>query len=419
MRILLVGFGTRGDVQPLLALGKGLQEAGYTITLAAGSNFRELVENAGLDYALIRTDMQALMSSDSGKEWVEGGNNQLKQARTMRKMILEAGAEVGQDLLNAAQDADVLVSGLPSFGMLHAIAQHQNKQHITILFAPLTPTREHAATIQPMIPRTDTFLNRLSGSIGQYFTHWIMRDATNEFRASLGLPPLTFREYAAAYNQRLPVIYGLSPLVLPKAEDWGEQITVTGYWFYDAPADWQPSPALADFLRAGEAPVYIGFGSMTSSAPEKTARIMIEALQQTGKRGIIHSGWAGLNNSDLPDDMHLLDYAPHDWLFPQMAAVIHHGGAGTTAAALRAGVPSAVVPHMSDQPYWGRRVHELGVGTAPISRQNLTSDRLAHMIRALTSDASAREKAAELGRNIRAEDGVGNAVRTFQQLLSR
>jgi len=410
MHILLIGFGSRGDVQPLLALGCGLQDAGYRVSIASSLNFRALIEDAGLTFAPIRTDMQALMTGEHGQQWIESGNNYLKQAQSMRRMIAEAGEAVGQDLLNAAHDADVLVSGLSSFGVADAIAQKFNKQHVTVLLAPMNPTRFHAATMQPSIPRKNIALNRFAGYVGQYFTHWIFKPVTDQFRASLGLESLRFGGFARAYNQRVPVLYGLSPLVMPRAEDWGAHIHVTGYWFYDAPNDWQPSDDLSRFLQAGEPPVYIGFGSMSATDPEGTAHMMLEALQQSGQRGIIHSGWANFTADQLPDTVYLLDYAPHDWLFPQMAAVIHHGGAGTTAAALRAGVPNSVVAHMADQPYWGRRVHELGVGAPYVQRTKLNPQRLATMIRETVSDAGMRERAASLGQQIRQENGVERAV---------
>lgn len=418
MHILLIGFGSRGDVQPLLALGQGLQQAGYDVSIAAASNFKSLVEDAGLGYAYIGADMQTLMSSDDGKHWVENSKgNYFKQAQVMRRIINQAGEDVVNDLMTATSEADVLVSGLSSFGLIDAIATHQNKPHLTILLAPMHPTRTHAATMQPIVPRSNIFLNRLSGTIGQYFTHWIFKEATNQLRENLGQAPLKFKQFSTAYNRRVPTLYGLSPQMMPRADDWAEHIHVTGYWFHDVADDWQASQALLDFLDAGPAPVYIGFGSMSSSDPAATTRLMIDALQQTGQRGIIHSGWAELNERDLPDSVFLLDYAPHEWLFPKMAAVIHHGGAGTTAVALRAGVPNSVIAHMADQPYWGRRVHELGVGLPVIQRHQLTTDQLATLLRQLTTDPSLREKATQIGHTIQQEDGVTQAVTVFNHHL--
>ncbi|MBZ0298047.1 MAG: glycosyltransferase, partial [Anaerolineae bacterium] len=230
--------------------------------------------------------------------------------------------------------------------------------------------------------------------------------------------PMTRGQFRHIWNHT-PLINGFSPYVVPHAPDWPDHVYTTGYWFYDKHPDWQPDAALLDFLQAGPPPVYLGFGSMSNRNPEATANIMIEALKRTGQRGIISKGWAGLHSRSLPESIFLLDSAPHDWLFPQMAAIVHHGGAGTTATALRAGVPSTVVPHMADQFYWGRRVYELGVGDPAIYRHKLNVDRLATAIEHMISDQAMRQRAAELGVKLQQEDGVGNAVAAFQDILQQ
>jgi sterol 3beta-glucosyltransferase len=418
MRILLIGFGSRGDVQPLIPLGNGLKEAGYEVSIAAGSNFQQWIEDEGFNYELCHVDMEAVMNSENAKEWVENSsNNPIKEAQNMRRLVSDFGIEGAEDFIEMAEKADVLVSGLPIFHIIESLAQKFNKKHITILFVPMNPTRDADATMVPMIPQKSIFLNRLSGYIGQYFTHYIFGDAANTFRESIDLPPMRYSDYVRAYNRDVPVIYGLSQQVMPRPDDWREHIYVTGYWFHDTKGDWQASSELETFLKAGKAPVYIGFGSMSNKNPEATTRIMIDALKQTGQRGIIYTGWAGLEAEDLPEDIFLLDYAPHDWLFPRMAAVIHHGGAGTTAAGLRAGVPSAVVSHMADQPYWGRRIHELAVGAPLIRRHELSTERLADTIQLMINDTAMQERAAELGERIRQENGVANAVAAFDKIL--
>ena len=419
MRILLIGFGSRGDVQPLLALGHGLRAAGCEVVIAAAADFQRMVTHAGLAYARLRTDMQALMSGDSGTQWIENSSASIiQEARNMRRMIDEVGRAFTEDLMGVAQDAEVLISGLSSYGTAQAIAEKFGKRHIVALYAPLTPTASHAATIAPMLPRVNSFLNRLSGYIAQYFTYWIFKPAVNQFRESLGLKAETFGRYARTLNRAVPIIYGVSPLVMPRPADWRPQVHVTGHWYYDAPPDWQPSHALQEFLAGGPPPVYIGLGSMASKNPEATTRIMVSALQQAGWRGVIHSGWAGLHSADLPEDIFLLDDAPHDWLFPRMAAVVHHGGAGTTAAALRAGVPSSIISHMADQPYWGRRVHELGVGGPLIRRHRLTPTRLARVIRQITANPAFRVRAQALAAGIRQEDGVARAAEVISRALA-
>jgi sterol 3beta-glucosyltransferase len=203
---------------------------------------------------------------------------------------------------------------------------------------------------------------------------------------------------------------GYSAHVVPPAADWGKKHHVTGFWFLDDGRGYRPPADLAAFLAADPAPVYVGFGSMHNRDPEAATRLVIEALERAGQRGVLLTGWSGMSAGGASDRVYFLNNVPHDWLFPRVAAVVHHGGAGTTAAAMRAGVPAVVVPFMSDQPFWGRRVMELGVGPKPIPRQRLDADRLARGIHHAVNDSAMRLQAADLGRRIRAEDGVGRAV---------
>jgi sterol 3beta-glucosyltransferase len=173
---------------------------------------------------------------------------------------------------------------------------------------------------------------------------------------------------------------------------------------------------LLDFLDRGAPPVYIGFGSMGSRNPEQTADLVLQAISMTGQRAILQSGWGGLSKTDLPDTVFIVDSISHSWLFPRVAAVVHHGGAGTTAAGLRAGVPTIIIPFFGDQPFWGRRVAELGVGTDPIPRKQLTSKRLAAAIHRAVNDRSIIQQAADLGEKIRAEDGITKVVNIIQKI---
>jgi sterol 3beta-glucosyltransferase len=215
----------------------------------------------------------------------------------------------------------------------------------------------------------------------------------------------------------LPLLYCYSPSIVPAASDWNNCNHVTGCWFLDREAEWQPPCELVDFLQAGPAPVYVGFGSMYSANPEVVTGMVLQALARAKQRGILQTSWGGLSNADLPDDVFAVDSIPHDWLFPQMAAVVHHGGSGTTAAGLRAGMPTVIIPFFADQPFWGARVFELGAGPAPIPKKRLTLERLADAIRAATCDEVIRARASALGERIRVEDGVTEAVEVLQRYL--
>ncbi len=416
MRVLLFGFGSRGDVQPFIALGAGLKAAGYEVAVAAGINFRELVDGVGLQFEPIRVDVERFMQEDIGKEWLSNSSrNPRTELNNMRRMTEAIAEDVADDLLDCCTRADVLISGLLTVEALHTIARVQNKIHIQGLLSPFAPTADGAAGLQALLPRRRSIVNRWFGYAIEAMLFSALRKPSDIVRERLGLPPVTRKDFVQSWNQT-PTLLGVSPSFIPPPRDWPAHIYTTGYWFLPAPA-YDPPVALQQFLAAGAPPVYIGFGSMSNRDPEGTMRVILEALQQSNQRGVVYSGWAGLHTVDLPPNVYLLDGAPHDWLFPRMAAVVHHGGAGTTGAALRAGVPSSVVAHIGDQWFWGRRLHEMHVGAAPMRRHDLSAPRLTETLRTLTSDSGIRTRAAQMGEHIRAEDGVGHAVKAFKQII--
>jgi sterol 3beta-glucosyltransferase len=269
----------------------------------------------------------------------------------------------------------------------------------------------------PFVAKLGGYANRLSHQLFRQIMWQGSRSGDQVARQQvLGLPNAPFfGPYNSAASSRYPIVYGFSPAVIPKPADW-RNTHVTGYWFLDELPDWIPPAALLDFLKRGEPPVYIGFGSMGSRDPEATADLVLQAIERTGQRAILQSGWGGLSKMDLPDNVFLVDSVPHSWLFSRVAAVVHHGGAGTTAAGLRAGVPNIVIPFFGDQPFWGRRVAELGVGPAPIPRKQLTVDRLTAAIYQAVHDRAMQKCAADLGAKIQAEDGIGNVVEIVQEI---
>lgn len=212
----------------------------------------------------------------------------------------------------------------------------------------------------------------------------------------------------------IPMLYAHSPTVLARPADWRPDWHVTGFWFLDAPPDWTPPKSLTDFLAAGPPPVYIGFGSMSNRQPAQTTAIVVEALRRSGQRAILATGWGGLASSDQRGDLFVIDEVPHDWLFPQVAAVVHHGGVGTTAAGLRAGVPAVIVPQFGDQYFWGDHAQRIGAALRPLPRKQLTADKLAAALQQVTQDVDLRHRASAVGAMIRAEDGIIQAVRLIE-----
>ena len=214
--------------------------------------------------------------------------------------------------------------------------------------------------------------------------------------------------------QRTPSLLGASRLVCPPPRDWPHHTHATGYWFLDEGDE--IDQRVQDFLEAGKPPVYVGFGSMSTRDPAATSGLIASAFERSGCRGVVHRGSAGLTTDAFPAEVLVVDDVPHGSLFPRLAGVIHHGGAGTTAAALRAGTPTAAVPHIGDQPYWGRRLHELGVGPPPVARHALDAERLGIMIEALAENERYRAAAGGLAKGLAAEDGVATAVTALSRL---
>lgn len=419
MRILLIGYGSRGDVQPLVMLGQGLKQAGYDVAIGAGVNFRQMVADAGLGFEAFDTDIEALMNSEMGKAWAnQSSGSTFTEAQNMKRVADAHVDGIGQVLLTMAEKYDVLVSGLMVFLVVDAVCHKLGKKHITVNFAPFAPTKDAHATLVPMVPRRNIFLNRLSGYMGQYFIYWAVQEASNRHIQAFGFSKKSFKDFLRAYNREVPVIHAISPLVMPKPADWDDKKYVAGYWLPQSIGEWKPSAELSQFLAQGERPIYIGFGSMPNNDPDGMIRMIVDALNETGQRGIIASGWAGFEAESLPDNILLLKEAtPHNWLFPQMAGVIHHGGAGTTAEGLRAGVPQGIVSHFADQPYWGNRMNELGVAGKYIKRHQLSREWLIDTIREMTGNPDLQAHAKELGAALSQEDGIDNAVNLFEKLL--
>ncbi len=294
-----------------------------------------------------------------------------------------------------------------------ALAESSGARHVIALLAPYEPTRAGWASLQPAVPEAWSRRNLASGSIGAWFLGGVLRLPGVRMRELLGLPRERRRRVRQVFRDT-PTLLGFSPAVVPPPADWPAGHVATGYWLLDT-ADAPGDPALAEFLETGEPPVYVGFGSMSAHDADDTMALILEALSRTGRRGVISAGGAGFSSGSLPDGVRVVGSTSHSWLFPHCAAVIHHGGAGTTAAAFVAGVPQGVVAHIGDQPFWGRRVSELGVGAAPIRRHELTADVLTALITEATEPARA-VRARALGEQLRTEDGVSRAVEQLDAL---
>lgn len=410
---MIMAPGSRGDVQPYIALGKGLQNAGHHVRLVSHQTFGKLVESHGLEFWSVDSDVRGIVENGQMRMRMEKGNfvtlmaQMAKEARREARLFAEGG-------LSAGREMDLVLAGMGGLYIGLAIAEKLGIPLLQAYVVPFTPTRDFSSVLTPSLPHP---LNRLSHHLARQMLWQGFRAADAVARKTLGLPAAPFLgPYNSPAAHHMPTLYGFSPSVIPAPSDWDENIHVTGYWFMDENDHWTPPPALLRFLESGTPPVYLGFGSMSNRDPRETTELVIRALTSINQRAVLLSGWGGLHTQDLPDSIFMIDSVPHSWLFPRVAAVVHHGGASTTAAGLRAGVPSLVIPFFGDQPFWGQRVAELGAGPAPIPRAKLTSERLARAIQTAVTGRNLRERAAQVGKSIRAEDGIARSVEVVDQV---
>ncbi|XP_044499883.1 sterol 3-beta-glucosyltransferase UGT80A2-like isoform X2 [Mangifera indica] len=414
LQIVMLIVGTRGDVQPFAAIGKRLQEDGHRVRLATHSNFKDFVLSAGLEFFPLGGDPKVLAGyMVKNKGFLPSGPSEIHIQRNQMKEIIFS-------LLPACKEPDpeskvpfkpdAIIANPPAYGHTHVAEALKVPLHI-IFTMPWTPTSEFP---HPLSRVRQQVAYRLSYQIVDALIWLGIRDMINEFRKKkLKLRPVTYLSGSWGSPQDVPYGYIWSPQLVPKPRDWGPKIDVVGFCFLDLASSYQPPDPLVKWLEEGKKPIYIGFGSLPVQEPEKMTEIIVTALERTRQRGIINKGWGGLGNLTEPKEfVYLLDNCPHDWLFLQCSAVIHHGGAGTTAAGLKAACPTTIVPFFGDQPFWGERVHAKGLGPPPIPVEEFSLDKLVDAINFMLND-KVKECAVELAKAMETEDGVSGAVKAF------
>ncbi|KAL2508008.1 Sterol 3-beta-glucosyltransferase UGT80A2 [Forsythia ovata] len=383
LQIVMLIVGTRGDVQPFVAIGKKLQDYGHRVRLATHSNFKEFVLTAGLEFYPLGGDPKVLAGyMVKNKGFLPSGPSEIPTQRNQMKEIIYS-------LLPACKEpdldsgipfkADAIIANPPAYGHTHVAEALDIPIHIFFTM-PWTPTSEFP---HPLSRVKQPAGYRLSYQIVDSLIWLGIRDMINDVRKKkLKLRPVTYLSGSQGSESNIPHGYIWSPHLVPKPKDWGPKVDVVGFCFLDLATNYEPPESLLNWLKVGPEPIYVGFGSLPVQEPEKMTQIIVEALEITEQRGIINKGWGGLGNLAEPkDSIYLLDNCPHDWLFLQCAAVVHHGGAGTTAAGLKAACPTSIVPFFGDQPFWGDRVHARGVGPPPIPVDEFSLPKLVDAIK--------------------------------------
>lgn len=420
MRVRVITIGSQGDVRPCVALGAGLKAAGHDVRIVSHPGFEAIVRRRGLDFAPVAGDPRELALDENRqlRDLHDRGRNPFRWVRTFNEVDAPLMRRRLRDCWEACQDADVLVASALPYLFAYAVASKLQVPLVRSFYFPVSPTRTHPIDFLPQWLSLGKRLNLASYHAQRQIIWQIARPwLAGACRDVLGIKTLPRLEpFGDLDRKQQLLLYAYSSAVAPPATDWGPWIEVTGYWFLDRSTDWTPPQGLAAFLDDGPPPICIGFGSMTFDRTELVS-IVARALDLTGQRAVLLTGWGGLRPPELPRNMITLDWAPLNRLFPRMAAVVHHGGAGTTADGLCAGVPAVVVPFFFDQFFWARRVFELGAGPRPIPRKRLDAEKLADAIRSALSDADMRRRAAAVGQRILAEDGVARAVAAFERHL--
>jgi sterol 3beta-glucosyltransferase len=415
MKIPIFTYGSRGDFEPFLALAVGLQKAGHTVTLAGPYRFAEFAARYQVSFMPLAGDPEEVSRLIN-----DAGVNPFRQAQIIRDFVFSVTAEVSRASFAAAADADLLIHSFLFTTGMHSWAREHRLPDLSV-------------QIFPVFASTRAFPNPAFAQVPpgpfSYLTHWLTEQIM-WYVGNSGYQPALTAHPEISYPTKLywpfqespdrlrtPLLFAYSPSVLPRPVEWGTEVHVTGYFFLDDES-YQPPAALSRFLEAGPPPVCVTFGSMINRQAEQIHRVVVDALAQSRQRAIFLTGWGNWNAASTAENILYLDAVPHSWLLPRCQLVIHHGGAGTTAAGLRAGIPNIVIPHTADQPFWGQRVQALGAGPAPIPIKKLAVERLLTAL-AETGNPSVLAAAEAVGRLIRSENGVNAAIRLVEATKAR
>jgi sterol 3beta-glucosyltransferase len=414
MKIAITTVGTRGDLQPYIALGLGLKKAGHDVLIVSAKNEAAFVLGYGLDFYPLNVDIQQLMAGGEVKEMAQGNNplkfviGHLRGSKKMKALMVKTQGEIW----DACKEVDMIIFH-PGMPIGYFIAKEKNKLAVMACPFPVLATKAYPSILFYSFPRLGQTFNLFTHFLFDKIFWALSKPAIKEFWLSNIKSKINFSTSAIKQitKSNMPIINGYSNLLFKHAKEWGGNVATTGSWIIEDEPEFMLPAGLVEFIDNEAAPIYIGFGSLNNKdSMQATLDIVLKALEMTNQRAVIALGTdGGQFNGVLPASVFLIQNIPHTWLFPKMKMVIHHGGAGTTATGLRAGRPTVIIPHNADQPAWGQRVYELGVGSKPIKKASLTAGNLAAaIIYALQEEIISN--AENLGAELRKENGVEKAV---------
>ncbi|MBD9480547.1 glycosyltransferase [Pseudoxanthomonas sp. PXM02] len=390
MKLLIITYGTEGDTRPLAALGHAVVRAGHEVELLGDASTLGVAQALGIPAQALAGDIRATIAADGAMRDI---------TRNLARLTIEHSGDWLRQAIDAGRGCDaVIVSGLAAFVGLSA-AEALRVPAIGAMLIPISPTSAFASPFLPFTP--PRLFNRASHTLFGRLSWQLFRKATNAARAQAGLPPRR-----TLWTDH-PMLYGVSPALVPRPTDWPDNAHVCGQWIPPLATTFAPPDDLRAFLDAGEPPVYVGFGSMAGFDNARLVDAVVGALGS--RRTLFNAGWSGIDTTQLPANFHAIGHVPHDWLLPRCALAIHHGGSGTTHSTCRAGIPSVIVPFAGDQFFWNARLRDAGVMRHALKGASITASALRDAV-AYASTDTAREHASILGHAMRHEDGCSTAV---------
>jgi sterol 3beta-glucosyltransferase len=417
MNVAVLAFGSRGDAQPAVALASALAARGWRARLVAPTNFGTLAAGRGVEFHPLPFDAVKLVHEPEAQAFFLDGGNPIAFLRWLNEIGRKCNSALAPAALQAATAVDVIVATGVIDELGGMLAERLGVPCVHGWQQPMLAARDFLfASGETAPPRFPAWANRALFLAYEEAMWLITRRVLRPARELYGLPAPPYTpalRRAVARGETLLLAY--SEALLPRSREWPANAIVTGWWFLDDGARWSPPSELVRFLADGPTPIFVGFGSMAFPDRDRSVDTVLKALATVGARAVLGSGWGRLARGDLPAFVFALDEAPHDWLFPRMAAIVHHGGAGTTGAAIRAGKPSVVTPFIADQFAWGRLLEARGLAPSPLPHRTLTADKLAAAIKTALDDAAMRERARAIGAAVRAEDGLARAVDAIER----
>lgn len=416
LEIALLTYGSRGDVEPFLALADGLTAAGHRVRLAAPERYKTLLENDYVQYQGLPGDPSSL--ADDLRE--RAGKNPFKLVRAMTRHVKSIAADVFKEIQTTCRGADVILHSFLMTDGGHTLACQERVLDISVQFFPVfQPTSQFPSIVFPDLPLGDTY-RRLTHHLTTFVFRWGGRWMYRQLRRDHpNLPQLAEWPFGKDVPGTVPLFFAFSEKVIPKPPDWPDHTLVTGYWHRKRAKSWTPPTSLVAYLAKYERPVFIGLGSMVPQPEKELIELFIHALREINCPGIISVNAPHKYSPWEREDMLITGPMPHDWILPKTRAVVHHGGAGTTGSVIRAGVPSIVIPVSADQFFWGRRMKALKLSPAPIPYKKLTMETLSEALHQVSTDRTIIDQARRTGELVRKEDGVQRTVVEIERLYRK